>query len=274
MKKILIVIYIFIILGHLCGDFSGMNTGTRSLGMGNAYSAMGEGAESLFYNPAGTANTQENLLSLSYQNHFGISDLTNLNMAALVPVTHYNIGLAIQRVNLLDVYNENVMYLNSSYKFKMAQASLNLGMNCRYYMVSGAESEVDITSPFDLDLGILYHYKGFRAGYSSRNILRLKGEEDNIFSSQLLGLAVNWEELLNVAADYEISEIDNILRLGIELWFYETFAPRIGFDDEYLTMGFGLKSSWWSFDFALKTHEELGTTYRFGINLNYKRSGL
>ena len=72
-----------------------------------------------------------------------------------------------------------------------------------------------------------------------------------------------------MTADYEIYPESSKLHIGIELWFYDTFAPRIGLDEEYLTMGFGLKSNWWDFDFGLKAHEELGTTYRFGFNLKY-----
>jgi hypothetical protein len=260
------------LLSGLQSDFSGMNNGTRSLGMGNAYSALAEGVESLFYNPAGTALIDSNMLSASYQNQYGISDLLNLNVAAILALKGYSMGMAIQQVNLLDVYAEDIFYLNIARSFELPASRINVGANTRYYFTGGEENEVELDKPFDLDLGVIYLYKSFRLAYSSRNLLRLGGKEDEILSSQLIGMAVKWQDLLNLTADYEITEDDSFMRLGIELWFYNTFSPRIGFDDEYLTMGFGLRSSWWGFDFGLKTHEELGSTYRFGFNLKYKSS--
>jgi hypothetical protein len=269
MKKIIVICFITFMLSTLWGDFSGMVNGTRSLGMGNAYSALGEGAESLFYNPAGVAGAEYPSVGLSYQNQYGISDLVNLNMTAVYPWQKNVFGMAIQQANLLDVYYEDIFYLNYARSFKLQTGSLNLGMNGKYYIVSGNEADVELDRPYDLDLGALYKIGGFHLAYSSRNLSRLGGEIDQVESSQLLGVAFKWQELLNITSDYEITESDNYFRLGIELWFYDTFAPRLGFDDEYLTMGFGLKSSWWGFDFGLKTHEELGTTYRFGLTLNY-----
>ncbi|MCF7913433.1 MAG: hypothetical protein K9M99_12975 [Candidatus Cloacimonetes bacterium] len=270
MKKILVICFMIFMLSALWSDFSGMNNGTRSLGMGNAYSALAEGVESLYYNPAGTAGLDDKVMGLSYQNHYGISDLLNLNMTAAIPWKQNVYGMAIQQVNLLDVYYEDIFYLNMSRSIKLSSGSLNLGINGKYFLVSGNEAEVSLDTPYDIDIGAVYMNKGFHLAYSSRNLARLGGDKDEMGSSQLIGIAFKWQDLLNLTSDYEITENESFFRLGIELWFYDTFAPRLGFDDEYLTMGFGLKSNWWEFNFGLKTHEELGTTYRFGMTLKYK----
>ena len=39
----------------LLADFSGMNSGARSLGMGGAYTALANDATAIFHNPAGLA---------------------------------------------------------------------------------------------------------------------------------------------------------------------------------------------------------------------------
>jgi len=270
MKKTIILCFIISMLSFLWSDFSGMNNGTRSLGMGNAYSALGEGAESIFYNPAGVAGFDYNVLGISYQNQYGISDLLNLNLTAVVPWKGYAFSMATQQVNLLDVYYEDIFYLNMARSFQLKSGQLNVGINGKYFIVSGEEADVELDSPIDFDLGAIYKINGFHIAYSSRNITRLDGEKDKIESSQLIGMAFKWQNLLNLTTDYEITPENNYFRIGIELWFYDTFAPRLGFDDQYLTMGFGLKSDWWGFDFGLKAHEELGTTYRFGLTLKYK----
>lgn len=274
MKRIIILIIILTFTAFLTADFSSMNKGTRSLGMGNAYTAMGEGVESLYFNAAGSAFVEFPELGAAYQNHFGVSDLMNLNMTAVMSFDKYAVGMAIQQVNLLDVYAEDIFYLNLARKFVLANSELSVGANGKFFLVTGEEADVELDKPVDLDLGILYKYRSMSLGYSSRNLLRTGGKEDEMESAQILGVALHWQELLNLTADFEMTPDDSFVRLGIELWFYDTFSPRIGFDDEYLTMGFGLKSDWWQFDFGLKTHEELGTTYRFGINVKYKRSSL
>lgn len=274
MKKTIVIIFALTLFPLLWSDFSGMNNGTRSLGMGNSYGAMAERSQSLFYNAAGTAGISESEISSSYQNQFGISDLLNLNLATTLPQDNLVYGFAVQQVNLLDVYNENIFYFNTAWLLRHHKNVLRLGMNLRYYHIGGKEAEIELSKPFDLDLGVLYTHRGISLGYSNRNLLRNEVNTDEINQNHLLSLAVKWQNLLNYTADYEISEDDSKFRTGIELWFYDTFAPRLGLDDKYLTMGFGLKASWWSFDFGLKTHEELGTSYRFGFNIKYKRISL
>ncbi|MCF7918838.1 MAG: hypothetical protein K9N06_02870 [Candidatus Cloacimonetes bacterium] len=273
-KAILFLFLVFLISLPLSADFSGMNCGTRPMGMGNAFSAMDGAPESIYFNPAGIAGLDHYNLNTSYQNVYGISDLVNLNLAVTAPLGDYTAGLAVQQVNLLDVYNENILYLDVARQLRRGNSHFKLGVSGKYFLIGGSEADVELDMPYDFDLGFVWQTKGFALSSCSKNILRFASDKDNISSVQVLGAAVNWQELLNMTADYEIESDRGILHLGIELWFYDTFAPRIGLDDQYLTMGFGLKSSLWDFDFGLKTHEKLGTTYRFGFNLKYKRDSL
>ncbi len=271
MKKILYILLFLIVFTFLQADFSGLNSGTRSLGMGNAFSAMAEEEESLFYNPAGTSGLDYYGLSTSYENSYGISDLLNLNITAMMPYREFVYGLAIQQANLLDVYSENIMYLNVAWKYDHKKTSLMMGTNFKYFFNSGEGEVTGLKKPADLDFGLILRHRGISLSYSNINLMRNNDEIDHIKNSHLLGMAFKWQNLLNFAVDYELCGEESFFRTGIELWFFDTFAPRMGFDDEYLTMGFGLKTSWWKFNFGMKAHEELGTTYRFGLSLKKEK---
>lgn len=274
MKKYLLILLIVISSLSLNANFIGMNNGTRALGMGNAFSAMYDAPECVFFNPAGCADINEYNMNVSYQNDYGVTDIRNMNLVANLPVNKYQAAIAFQQINLLDVLSENIIYINAAGKWQVHNKPIRLGLSAKYFMVGGDDADVEMDQPFDFDIGALYINKGISFAYTGKNFLRIAGEKDHIACVHILGAAAKWQDLLNLSADYEIGEDSSKHHFGIELWFYDTFAPRIGLDDEYLTMGFGLKSSWWNFDFGLKTHEKLGNTYRFGFNLKYKRSSL
>lgn len=273
MKKNITMIILLSFFG-LSANFKGLNSGTRPLGMGNAFSAISGVPECVYFNPAGCADIEEYNLNTSYQNVYGISYLNNLNLAVSIPTRDFNTGIALQQSSLIDVYSENILYFNAAKKLEISGRNFLAGTNVKYYFTGGEESEVELDQPFDLDLGLIYKEGSSSLAYTAKNLLRIAEEKDHIYTTHVIAAALNWQDLLNVTADYDISEEESNMHLGIELWFYDTFAPRIGLDNEYLTMGFGLKSSWWNFDFALSTHEKLGNNYRFGFNLKYKRSSL
>ena len=227
MKKLISIVIFILVIMQMHGDFSGLNKGTRSLGMGNAFSAMGEISESVFYNAAGSADIESESISASYQNQYGISDLMNLNLAITLPYKKFVYGLAIQQVNLLDVYSENIFYFNLAWKYKYKFSSLKLGMNMKHFRINCEDDITSIKTPFDFDYGMILQLKSISLAYSNQNVRRNQEVLDHIGSSHILGLAIKWEDLLRYTVDYEISCKEEFFRTGIELWFFDTFAPRL-----------------------------------------------
>ena len=75
MKKIALLI--ILLSTFLFSNFIGMNSGARSLSMGNAFVALSDESTAIFYNPAGLAKVNEFDLMASRENLYGVSDLYN-----------------------------------------------------------------------------------------------------------------------------------------------------------------------------------------------------
>ena len=93
-------------------NFIGMNNGARSIAMGNAYVALSDEPTAIFTNPAGLARIDQFYLAGSHQNLYGLSDLYNDMVAISFPTALFRTGIAIQQINLLDIYSEQIFYLS------------------------------------------------------------------------------------------------------------------------------------------------------------------
>ena len=109
MKKIIFLITLLPIF--LSANFIGMNNGARALGMGNAFVALSDEATAIFYNPAGLARINQFYLTVSRQDLYGLADLYNDMVAISFPTPFFRTGLAVQQINLVDAYSEQILYL-------------------------------------------------------------------------------------------------------------------------------------------------------------------
>ena len=87
MKKTLILFFLLPI--YLFGNFSALNNGARSLGMGNTFVALSDDASAVFYNPAGLGRVQKLSSIASYQNMYGIKGLHNSMLSVTVYKENY-----------------------------------------------------------------------------------------------------------------------------------------------------------------------------------------
>ena len=85
-----------------------MNNGARSLGMGNAFVALSDEGGAVFYNPAGLARANQFNITASLENPYGLSDLMSGMIAISFPTPLIRIGLAVQRINLVETYSEQI----------------------------------------------------------------------------------------------------------------------------------------------------------------------
>ena len=98
----------------LSANFIAMNSGARSLGMGNAFVALSDGGSAVFYNPAGLARSNQFSISGSLQKLYGISDLTSSMASISFPTPIFRTNIAVQQINLLDTYSEQILYLSAA----------------------------------------------------------------------------------------------------------------------------------------------------------------
>ena len=273
MKKITFIIFLIPIF--LFGNFIGMNNGARSLGMGNAFVALSDGGSAIFYNPAGLARTKQINVTASLQDLYGISDLSSSMIALSFPTPIVRTGIAVQRINLLDVYSEQILYLSAASIIKPKNIPIRFGVSLKYESAKIEDYE-DATSPFDFDFdfGVLIDLSdNLFFGYSIKHLLKPEfkfiSSTDQLPIIQSTGICYNWRGAVNLLADYLWDENDSRWSVGSEIWFYDIFAARLGMFDEKLTVGFGLDTKKWSLDTAVLSHEQLGSTYRISLGINF-----
>mgnify|MGYP006177424951 CR=1 FL=1 len=275
MKKIALLI--ILLSTFLFSNFIGMNSGARSLSMGNAFVALSDESTAIFYNPAGLAKVNEFDLIASRENLYGVSDLYNDMIAISFPTSFFRTGLAAQQISLIDTYSEQIFYLSIAGIIRPKNIPIRFGGSVKYESVKvenyqGAKSPANL----DLDFGLLIDItENIFLGYSVKNLLEPEFEfissSDGLDKKHMIGLCYNWRSSVNFLADYIWTSTDSQWNLGSEIWFFDVFAARLGMYNEKLTAGFGLKTKNWSVDSAVLTHEQLGSTYR--ISLGLKVSG-
>jgi len=273
MKKLFIVI--ILLPTFLLPNFIGMNSGARSLAMGNAYTALSDESIAIFYNPAGLARINQFHLKASRQNLFGVSDLYSDMISIALPTPVLRTGFAFQKINLVDAYSEQIVYLSSAGIIKPNQIPIRFGFSLKYESAkvenySGAKNPKE----FDLDMGVIVDFnENLFFGYSAKNILEPEFEfisdRDKLNITQSLGLCYKWRGAVHFLADRVWTDIDSQWNFGSEIWFFDVFAARLGLFNESLTAGFGLRTKMWSVDSAVLSHEELGSTYRISIGFKY-----
>jgi hypothetical protein len=262
-----------------------MNWGARPMALGGAYVALADDPSAVFWNPAGLAKTSRYSLVASHQNLYGIKDLYNEMVAVSMPLSKIKVGLGWAQVNLLDEYSEQVISLSGASIIWIKRIPFRFGLTAKHYFanVSGysdAENPyMDIggrnfPGKFGADIGFLASTnKNFSVGFSARNLFqptfKFVYSEDKIIRKYALGLCYHWRGAVNFLADYNWDKDNSSWHLGGEMWFFDVFASRLGISGENLTAGFGIKAKNWNMDGAVLAHDELGSTYRIAVGLQF-----
>jgi hypothetical protein len=273
MKKIIFLIILLPIC--LSANFIGMNNGARALAMGNAYIALSDEPTAIFFNPAGLARTNQFYLSASHQNLFGLTDLSNDMVAISFPTPLFRTGIAVQQINLLNTYAEQIFYLSTAGIIRLQNIPIRLGASLKYESAKSVNYE-NAANPtnLDVDFGILVDFtENIFWGFSAKNLLEPEfqfiSENEKLERKFSAGICYNWRNSVNFLADYVRQKNESQWNFGSEMWFYDVFAARLGMCGDKLTAGFGLNTNSWSVDGAVFAHEQLGSTYRISLSLKF-----
>ena len=239
-------------------NFLLVSTSSRAAGMGDAFTTLGNGAESMFYNPAGLTETKNEFdINLNYTQW--IADINYLSGAAAWNIGDYGvIGINlitidygnIKGTSLLldefsagyvdngDINNVGAYCVGLSYAKPISNefsiggtiklAGQNLGQN---FISTGLKDNNAAKLAFDA--GVLYKtgYKDFTFGMSIRNFAtNIKREE---IEEQLplvfaLGSSINVIDLV----DAELAN-DNTLLFSVDFLHHNNYSERFNLGFEY-----------------------------------------
>ena len=256
-------------------NFIGLNNGARSLGMGNAFTALSDEPTAIFYNPAGLARINNISLITSREELYNIDGLYSDMVALSLPTPYIRTGIGIQQLSLLDTYSEQIIYLSGAGIIRWKNIPIRFGVSLKYESAKVKIYEnANRSSNFDLDLGVIIDLNdNLFLGYSGRHMLEPSfmfiAIEEKVDAQHNFGICYKWRDSVNFLADHTFGDNISKWHFGSEIWFYDVFASRIGMLDDRLTVGFGLRARQWLLNGAVIAHEDLGSTYRFSIGFNF-----
>jgi len=264
------------------GAFDRMGVGARPKGMGDAFTAIGDDANSVYWNPAGIAQIEKSQLSVMHKDLLGLG-LINYEFLGYV---HPNVGKGslgfswirldtTRNVEFMD-YTENTYII--SYGVRIVP-SLNFGGNIKYYSVDYEKGG----SGLGADIGILYKTFGghlnFGLLYQDFNGTKIRWEtqaEDKLPANLRLGLGFRPNPYLNLALDLDkLLESYVETHLGIEWWVLKRgIGLRTGLINQdkgrwNFAVGGSFGYRFLRFDYAWERHYDLGGTHLFSLVLTF-----
>ncbi|NQU17765.1 MAG: PorV/PorQ family protein [Candidatus Saganbacteria bacterium] len=310
MKKFLIFSFIVVsclllVVGFAQADVTAtdplrIGVGARSLGMGRAFVAVAEDADTIFSNPAGLGELYSPKITSMYTTL--MSDVNYIVLGGAYPFgknSGIGAGIITSNVGGISLYDGTGTSLGSaswnnslifaSYGLKLQDERLKVGGTLKYYTQGGsgnATVEAAAGSAIGLDAGVLYSVSdALSLGVVAQNPLGTKLESGNSVSNALptviktgvaYRLPIGAEGKLTLAADYDlISKRSNAFHAGAEYFITPMFALRAGLDQDpapegtvtNLTAGLGLRVNGIAFDFAYHPYGNLAedTTYYFSL---------
>lgn len=249
----------------------------RPLSLGGAYVAIADDAGAINVNPAGLTQLTGSELALSYNNLYGVSDLSESQLLFGVPWNFNSFGFSYHRLALTDIYKEETF--TTSYA-RMLRRNISLGLNLKLLRLSlGHFSANDVSAqdsvsewsgdlalwskPLEsLSLGLTlldFNTPQFRAVSNSSG--------ERIYSTVRAGLAYRPKPFVIFSGELQTERglfvhLGDNYHFGSELMVAKIIALRLGVDRNKLTGGIGFKYRWTSVDFAFFHQGELGLLYR------------
>ncbi len=260
--------------GRTAADFLQIGVGARAAGMGGAYTALSEGSEASYWNPAGMAGLQGYEVSFS---HFAWYQDVTLEQGAFAFALNERTTLAASIIYLnygdIDGYDASDNPIGDITAYDWA-GGVSLGYQVNDDLSLGATGKYinqkfdDISgSAFAVDLGASYQIGRWTIAAMAGNLgsaMTFDSEKEDLPSTLRVGVAVT--ELiggLRAAVEYDNRfNGASVLHNGLEMMFYDRYFLRTGYDVD-------LDGEDHSFDDGMS----FGAGVRFGVaEINYAYS--
>lgn len=290
-------------VGTRAFPFLRIGVGARPVGMGEAFTAIAEGAEGLEWNPAGVGQLNHPTLSTEYMSY--IEDVHSGSVAFAQPVgrnTTLGISLrffsvrAIPRTTLDNPSGDGLGDFGSTDLSFKGTVAYRLGRNF-FFGASGAiitgsiDGESALATSADCGLLVRNLWRRLRIGAAVRNLGTMNagyieevdplparvaaGAAYPFFDRRLLlsgewSWSVDWENSLDLGAEWEVVT-DFFLRTGYRSHPAEVRDRSEDGDFAGLTFGVGFrKIRGYGFDYAFASLADLGSAHRFSFSWVFK----
>ncbi len=273
-------------------SFLNIGVGGRALGMGGAYTALADDANSIYWNPAGLSKLDKREFTASHAEMFEKTRLDFLAYAHPTPqgtfaaaMTYLSQGEIEGRDSLgrpTAGFDASDAAVSIGYARKLGIA--DLGATFKYLRSHIGSSEAQGVA---VDLGAKRELGSLSVGASLRNIgpgLKFSDQRNDLPLRLAMGVAYRFvgghavtAEAVNgprgagtdVSLGGEYQAVKNVfLRAGYTT--QTAVAGGSGFDAARgMTLGLGFRNEKWSLDYAVLPSGELGRSHRFSVGARF-----
>lgn len=279
-------------------EFMELGIGARALGMGNAFVGLADDPTAFYWNPAGLAQIKNREVFLMHSADVDTSVTTN-TAAFIYPSSRYTLGIALYWLEVSEIpltdttvsgIAEDTAWINASdYVAYLSCArslnSIDIGINIKgIYRNWGVANAYG----FETDFGILSTFKGVKLGLNFVNMMGTPlywsdtlGIKDKVPVLVKSGVSMGEKfpiGKINISLGFDTSpekrvaqftEIHTDVHFGVEYWWREKLALRIGWDKGTFGAGCGLIYKSLKLDYALKFHQDLGLLKRLSGSISF-----
>ncbi|MFA5927697.1 MAG: PorV/PorQ family protein [Candidatus Margulisiibacteriota bacterium] len=271
-------------------DFLNKSSGARGMAMGSAYTALAEGPDSVFLNPAGLAFE---LWSIQFANSYAsyFKEIEKTNFHILAPFMNGMAEISLVRSQVSDIpyveevagrpnvayyFTNEVSALVLSYAQKL-DPLIGVGFNLKSY---NHKLDQDSASALAVDVGLKYQSNEpsdsapalGEIGLLVQNVFSTPmtwttGQKDNFQTLYTLGIAKQiWTANAKLVGTIDMDVFEGkrpIMRYGLEYWLSKNaLAVRAGLNNTNFTFGLGLKFAGLQMDYAYLTNDDLGNSHK------------
>jgi len=238
----------------------------RAIGMGQAYAGLANTPDAIFINSSGLAYIGAPSVSCYLTRPFGMKELTSASFAAVFPGSIATFGTGFSQLGN-SLYREQTLLLAVTRRMRQ---NVSFGLTFHYMKLQIAGYGSDFATEFDISF-LIHIIGGVNWGFCATNINRATmGQQDYLPQTFSSGLSLT--PVRNMIFNLDIfkdSAFPLELRTGVEYTWRNRIAFRAGFTTEpaQFCAGFGCSFSYFTVDYAVTTHQNLGLTHHFSLRL-------
>jgi len=264
-----------------------IGAGGRAAGMGEAFTAVSEGASATFWNPASINVDSKNSVLIAHNKW--IKDISSNFLSFVFGKNRLKLGLSLYSNTVSDIekrskpsltpeglFSAADFYLGISASYPFTK-KLRIGISIKYIY---QKIYIEEASGYSTDFGVSYSFSNrLKLAAVLKNIGTvsiLKNESTSLPALLRTGAAFRIPELINnikilLSADIEkVFESKTYLYFGSEIDYKDTISLRTGYQYGYdargLSYGIGVSVNSYNFDYGIQPFSyQMGTTHRISF---------
>ncbi len=279
MKKVILFSLILIPCTMLLAVFNDYQPSARARGMGGAFTSVANDVNTIFFNPAGLADSEyEAKLGFAQLNGEKFSEFKTAALGAKLPKNFGTLGIGIRMLDVdfedYSLYGEQIWTLSHAFALqKDIHSTINFGYSINYYNLSFDDDESDDAFCIDVGATALLHTRT-KLGFAVTNLGNPKmGFENQIDLPSKLALGISYIPYDGVTTSIEVKKDfaeETEFMGGVEAKLLEPLYLRFGVHQNPATYSAGATFvlEGVSLDYAFTYHAVLNPTHY--LNVGYK----